>query len=91
MAINKTFPWENGEGALIAVYDGIGNGALTFSSVPNNGIDRSFELKVTTSDGTKEVCVTVTQEGRREIFRVADGDFILSDGETFNVLKNNEQ
>ena len=50
----------------------------------NEGIDREKTIRSVcgVSSTTK-----VRQSGKREVFKVTDGDFILSDGGTFNVLK----
>lgn len=78
--------WNDG-GALSVAYDGDRDGSATFSSSTNESIDR--ETSVTFIDSTRNVVIerNVTQEGLREVFRCADGDFILADGGTFNVLK----
>nr|WP_302830022.1 hypothetical protein [uncultured Bacteroides sp.] len=55
----------------------------------NEGIDR--EKTVHAVCGNASVSMTVRQSGLREVFNAADGNFILSDGETFNVLKNEQQ
>ena len=55
---------------------GKGAGAVSVEADPNEGCDRPAE-------GT----LTVTQAGRREPFSGSDTDFIISDGGTFNVLK----
>lgn len=79
-------PWMNG-GSLTATYEGSGDGSAIFSSDVNEGIDR--EISVMFKDKDKKINVErkVTQEGRREVF----GDIILSDGGTFNVIKDGLQ
>lgn len=78
--------WNEGDGNIVAVYNGSGDGTITFSSdVANEGIDRSQEVQVTNDN--INVSVIVNQIGLREIFNTADG-FTLADGGTFNVLKN---
>lgn len=79
-------PWNDG-GSLTATYDGSGDGSAVFSSDTNEGIDR--EMMVVFRDGGKTVAVEkkVTQVGMREMFVPSDGEFILADGGTFNVLK----
>lgn len=51
----------------------------------NEGIDR--EKTVRSVCGGVQSTTKVVQFGKREIFKASDGDFILSDGSTFNVLK----
>ena len=60
---------------------GIGISALS----ANEGIDREKEVRAVC--GNAKATLLVKQAGMREVFRAADGDFILSNGETFNVLK----
>lgn len=76
--------WNEGDGNIVAVYNGSGDGTITFSSdVANEGIDRSQKIQVSTN--TKNINITVSQIGLREIY---NEDFTLADGGTFNVLKN---
>lgn len=79
--------WNDG-GSLSISYDGDRDGSATFSSQTNESLDRS--TSVSFIDSTRNVVVerTVNQVGMREVFRCADGDFILADGGTFNVLKD---
>lgn len=81
--------WNVGEGAITATYDGSGNGSAAISSDVNEGIDREQSITVSTTygDNPKSVDVNVKQYGLREVFTASDGDFILVDGGTFNVLK----
>lgn len=66
---------------------------VNVSSVTNEGIDTSTEYQVSTNDGSVTRKVTVNQTGKRETFNVLTEDgtsheeFLLSDGGTFNVLK----
>ena len=77
-------PWNDG-GSLSATYDGSGDGKAIFTSDVNEGIDR--EMSVIFADTARSVMTErmVIQIGRREIF---NDDFVLSDGGTFNVLKD---
>ena len=79
-------PWEDA-GSLSVTYDGVGDGSAVFSSDVAEGLDR--EMRVSFVDKYRSVVVErkVTQVGMREEFVCADGDFILADGGTFNVLK----
>lgn len=78
--------WNEGDGNIVATYNGSGDGTIAFSSdVANEGIDRSQEVQVATDN--LSVSVTVSQIGLREVFNASDGEFILADGGTFNVLK----
>lgn len=81
--------WNVGEGAITATYNGSGNGSAAISSDVNEGIDRAMVVSVATTAGSPVVerSVTVNQAGLREVFTASDGDFILADGGTFNVLK----
>ena len=80
-------PWNDG-GSLSATYNGSGDGEATFTSDVNEGIDR--EMSVIFADIARSVMTErkVTQIGKREIF---NDDFVLSDGGTFNVLKDGIQ
>ena len=77
-------PGNNG-GSLSATYNGSGDGEAIFTSDVNEGIDR--EMSVIFADTARSVMTerVVMQIGRREIF---NDDFVLSDGGTFNVLKD---
>lgn len=80
--------WNEGEGNIAATYDGSGNAPILFSSdVANEGIDREQVVSVSTTDDAKSVDVVVRQAGLREVFMASDGEFILADGGTFNVIK----
>lgn len=80
-------PWNDG-GSLTVTYDGDRDGSAVFSSDTAEGLDR--DLMVSFSDSRKSVVVDrlVRQAGKREVLMAADGDFLLTDGGTFNVLKN---
>lgn len=85
--METTIKWNEGDGNIVATYNGYGNGAISFASdVPNEGLDREQEIQVATKIGGNEVNVIVSQPGLREVFQSTDG-FILADGGTFNVLK----
>lgn len=79
--------WNEGEGYITATYEGNGDGSLTFNSNVNEGIDREQSVKVKTTDDKLSVDITIKQVGLREVFTCTDGEFILADGGTFNVLK----
>lgn len=80
-------PWNDG-GSLSVTYDGDRDGSAVFSSDTNEGIDR--EMSVAFVDASRQVNVarTVKQIGMRQPFAASDGDFILADGGTINVLKD---
>lgn len=80
-------PWNDGS-SLTVTYDGDRDGSAVFSSDTAEGLDR--DLMVSFSDSRKSVVVDrlVRQAGKREVLMAADGDFLLTDGGTFNVLKN---
>lgn len=79
-------PWNDG-GNISVTYNGDGDGSAIFSSDVAEGLDR--EMTVVFRDGSKTVAIErkVTQAGMREKFVPSDGEFILADGGTFNVLK----
>lgn len=52
----------------------------------NEGIDKVVEIDAVC--GNKSDRLTIVHEGLRQPFAAADGDFVLADGGTFNVLKN---
>ena len=81
--------WNEGEGYITAAYEGSGNGSASISSDINEGIDREQSVVVETTKGNnpKSVSVSIKQIGLREIFSASDGDFVLSDGTTYNTLK----
>lgn len=80
-------PWNIGDGNITATYTGSGNNTITITSTENEGIDREQTITVETNNKQKSESITISQEGLREVFSCADGDFILADGGTFNVLK----
>jgi hypothetical protein len=83
-------PWNDG-GSLSVSYEGDGDGSAVFSSDVAEGLDR--EMIVVFRDGGRTVAVErkVLQVGMREMFVPNDGEFILADGGTYNVLKNELQ
>ena len=86
--MEKTIKWNEGEGNIVAVYKGIGNDTISFSSdVENIGIDREQHVTIRTDKGGISVSFLVKQPGLREMFYASDGLFYTADGETFNVLK----
>ena len=82
--------WNEGEGYITATYKGSGNGSASISSDVNEGIDREQYIKVETTDKSVSATLVVSQEGLREVFEPSDGEFVLADGGTFNVLKGDE-
>ena len=83
--------WNEGEGYITATYKGSGSGSASISSDVNEGIDREQSIKVETTDKSVSATLMVSQEGLREVFEPSDGGFVLSDGGTFNTLKNELQ
>lgn len=66
--------WNEGAGAIVAVYGGDGPGGLTLSSSEvNEGADRQQTISVRSQDGTVTQHVTVRQSGRRTGFITAGG------------------
>lgn len=68
------------------------NQTVKVSGNCNPGIDETVQFQVQTVDGSKTEIINVTQEGKREVFMVSDGqgghtEFMPSDGGTFNVVK----
>lgn len=51
----------------------------------NDSLDREKTVRGVCGDA--EAVLTVKQSGRRTVFRAVDGEFLLMNGETFNVLK----
>jgi hypothetical protein len=51
----------------------------------NEGIDKTVEVDAISGD--KSARLTLIHEGLRQRFITADGEFILADGGTYNVLK----
>lgn len=88
MAGTLTRLWPDNSGdSLTVAFTGGGQGTITVTSDPCEGCDRTLELSVS-AEGAEAVTLTVTQTGRREEFRCADGDLTLSDGGTLNTLKS---
>lgn len=80
--------WSTGAGNLSVTYDGSGDGTAVFASDINEGIDREMDVTFVDESRAVQVARTVKQIGLREPFVASDGDFLLADGGTFNVLKN---
>ena len=80
--------WNEGEGYITATYKGSGSGSASISSDVNKGIDREQSIKVETTDKSVSAILVVSQEGLREVFEPLDGLFVLADGGTFNILKD---
>ena len=78
--------WQDGT-SLTATYEGSGDGSAVFTSTQNEGIDREMDVTFVDVSGKVSVTRTVKQEGLREPFVASDGDFLLANGGTFNVLK----
>lgn len=83
--------WNEGDGYITATYEGSGNGSASISSDVNEGIDREQSIKVETTNKSASDTLVVSQEGLREVFLPSDGDFVLADGGTFNVLKGKKE
>lgn len=84
--MSKEIKWKEGEGSIVTSEGGAGDAAVAFSSIANIGIDREQDVTIATKEGLERKLV-VKQVGLREVFMASDGDFILADGGTFNVLK----
>lgn len=82
--------WENGD-SLTVTYDGRGDGDAIFTSDVNEGLDREENVTFVDYDGKIRIECKVIQQGKREVFTCADGDFLLADGRTFNVVKDGVQ
>lgn len=82
-------PWKSGDGNIIITQTAPGGVVSVMSDTPNDGLDRSQTVVFATIGGVNQVTVDthVFQEGKREKFKAADGDFSLVDGGTFNVVK----
>lgn len=86
--MEKRIAWQEGEGNIVASFQGEKDGTISFvSDTANEGIDRSQTVRVHTEDNVLNVTMTVSQSGKREVFNVQEGEFLLSSGDTFNVLK----
>lgn len=78
---------------VINPLSGKGDKKVSISSSVNEGIDKSEEYAISTLDGKHSKKITVNQVGKREVFMVKNEEtgeneeFLLSNGDTFNVLK----
>ena len=80
--------WNEGSGNIVATYTGEKDAPISFSSdTENEGIDRSQKVTISTINKSLSIEVTINQVGKREMFLLSDGELILSDNQTFNVLK----
>ena len=66
---------------------GIGSTIVTVEAGVNEGIDEVVNFTITTTDKQVSRNVKVNRKGKREVFDA----FKLSDGSTFNVLKDGIQ
>ena len=83
-------PWNDG-GSLSVTYEGDGDGSAIFSSDVAEGLDREMTVIFRDRDKTVAIERNVLQVGMREMFVPSDGEFILADSGTYNVLKNELQ
>ena len=65
-------------------YTGTGNESVSVTSSVNEGLDYSTAFNISTTDKSISKDIVVNKEGRREVY---NEDFILSDGDSFNVIK----
>lgn len=100
--VTQTFFYNAGSGEFIAgprvclvkdwmlvEYEGVNDDDVDFSADSvNEGLDREISVSFVDKSRTIVVERTVRQEGMRDVFMASDGAFILSDGGTFNVMKN---
>ena len=66
---------------------GIGTATVTVEAGVNEGIDETIDFIIATTDKQISRNVKVNRKGKREVFDT----FKLSDGSTFNVLKDGIQ
>ena len=88
---SETIKWNEGEGNIVATYEGSGNGPVSITcDIANEGLDRSQDVIIRTTKGNnpKEESVLVKQPGLREEYLTSDGDvYMTSDGEIYGCLK----
>ena len=86
-SIDKT--WTDGSDDKLTITNDFSGSPLQVSSVVCEGLDRSMIVNFKTTVGSPIVTaeLVVNQTGLREVFNASDGSFLLSDGTTFNVLK----
>ena len=65
-------------------YTGTGNESVSVTSYVNEGLDYSTTFNISTTDKSISKDIVVNKEGRREVY---NEDFILSEGDSFNVIK----
>ena len=63
---------------------GTGNESVSVASSVNEGLDYSTTFNISTVDKSISKDIVVNKEGKREVY---NEDFILSDGDSFNVIK----
>lgn len=88
-----TIPWEDGSGdnLYLNINQGTGNRVITITSDVNYGNDRSIDLTLTTSDGSKSVILTVNQINYARQFVGSDGLYLDINGEGLGdkIISNN--
>lgn len=85
--ISPVIKWDEGDGNITVIANGKGNEIIPISSDANEGIDREQQIIIQTLDNKNEVTILAKQIGLREVYNVLEGEYILSNGETYNVLK----
>lgn len=80
--------WNDGSGdVLTASYEGVRDGNVSFSSPMNEGVERTMSVLFKYGDSVYAER-NVVQEGRREVYVCTDGEYICTNGGTYNVLRN---
>lgn len=89
--VEQKVKWKEGDGYIVAVSDGRGDGPIDISTDgPNEGLDREQVITIEALGGSNEAKqeVFVRQQGKRVRFLTADGEqLITADNRRFNVLK----
>ena len=85
----KTVAWQEGDGDISLRYSGNGNDLLCVSTEVNEGLDRvqDITIEMASSYVKKQNTISIQQIGKREIFNVTEGEFVLQNNENLNVLK----
>ena len=85
-----TKQWNDGSTDTLTLTYGSAEGSqsVQVTSQPDNGIDRTMGIHIAAIGGTPSADVEITQLGKRELFKAADGDFVIMDNYgRFAVLK----
>lgn len=85
--MTKQVNWNEGEGAITLTYNGEGDGIVAVTSDTNELLDRQQTITVKNERFGLSREVLVKQEGRREPYECADGEYYECTDGIYGLLK----